>query len=86
MKFYNNTILNPIKDSKGNVVAVMGIVRDVTERKKLEKDSLECHAKYKYLFENVKAGAFCSSLKSGKILDVNSHILKMFGHEKKRRL
>jgi len=81
--FYNNTILNPVKDSKGNIVAVMGIVRDVTEQQRLEKESLESRAKYKYLFDNVKAGAFCSSLKDGKILDVNRHILNMFGYEKK---
>ncbi len=36
-EFYNSSTLNPIKDDKGNVVAVTGIVRDTTERKKLQE-------------------------------------------------
>jgi len=32
-----STILNPIKDSTGKLIAVTGIVRDITQRKNLEK-------------------------------------------------
>jgi PAS domain S-box-containing protein len=37
-EFYNSTTLNPIKDDKGNVIAVTGIVRDITERKRAEEE------------------------------------------------
>ena len=36
-EFYNSTILNPIKDNNGNVLAVMGIVRDITKQKEAEE-------------------------------------------------
>jgi PAS domain S-box-containing protein len=85
-EFYNNTILNPVKDSKGNVVAVMGIVRNITKQKGLEKDCLESRTRYKRLFDNVRAGVFCSALKDGKILDVNDYTSKMFGYEKKEEV
>jgi len=36
-EFYISTSLNPIKNSEGKVVAVMGITRDITKEKRLEK-------------------------------------------------
>ena len=40
-EFYNSTILNPIKDNKGNIIAVMGIVRDITKQKEAEEELKE---------------------------------------------
>jgi PAS domain S-box-containing protein len=40
-EFYNSTILNPIKDSIGNVISVMGIVRDITQQKEAEKELIK---------------------------------------------
>jgi PAS domain S-box-containing protein len=37
-EFDNSTSLSPIKDDKGGVIAVTGIVRDVTDRKQLEEE------------------------------------------------
>jgi PAS domain S-box-containing protein len=36
-ELYSSTSLNPVRDDKGNVIAVTGIVRDITERKKAEE-------------------------------------------------
>jgi len=36
-EFYNSTALNPVKDGSGRVIAVAGIVRDITERKVAEE-------------------------------------------------
>jgi PAS domain S-box-containing protein len=36
-----STILNPVKDSSGNLIAVTGIVRDITQRKNLDKQLKE---------------------------------------------
>jgi PAS domain S-box-containing protein len=35
-EFYANTSLNPVKNEKGEIVAVMGIIRDISELKKSE--------------------------------------------------
>ncbi len=37
-EFYNSTSLYPIKDNRGSVIAVTGIVRDITDRKRLEEE------------------------------------------------
>ncbi len=39
-----NLTLSPIKDSAGNVIGISGIARDVTERKRIEKDLLSKNA------------------------------------------
>jgi len=36
-EFYNSTHLNPVKDDKERVIAVTGIIRDITERKRAEE-------------------------------------------------
>ncbi len=36
-EYYNSTKLNPIKDDSGRVIAVAGIVRDITRRKQAEE-------------------------------------------------
>jgi PAS domain S-box-containing protein len=37
-ELYSSTSLNPVRDDRGNVIAVTGIVRDITERKKVEDE------------------------------------------------
>jgi PAS domain S-box-containing protein len=51
-ELYNNTVLNPIKDGNGKVIAVMGIVRDVTEKKKTEQALLESEERWRSLAQN----------------------------------
>lgn len=45
-EFYSSTNLNPVKDDKGRVTAVIGIVRDITERKIIE-DKIKASLKEK---------------------------------------
>jgi PAS domain S-box-containing protein len=42
--------LSPIKNSAGNVIGISGIARDITERKKIEKDLLTKNAELSKLF------------------------------------
>jgi PAS domain S-box-containing protein len=37
-ELYNSTSLNPVRDDNGRVTAVTGIVRDITERKRMEEE------------------------------------------------
>jgi len=50
--FYNSTNLTPVKDFNGKIVAVMGIARDITERKKAEEKLKENEEKWRALTEN----------------------------------
>jgi PAS domain S-box-containing protein len=57
-------------------------VRDITERKKFERDLRESEEKYRNLFERVRHGLFISS-KEGKFLDCNQAMLGLLGYEDK---
>lgn len=45
-----NLTLSPIKDSSGDIIGISGIARDVTERKRIEKDLLSKNAVLSKLF------------------------------------
>ncbi|MGA9049021.1 MAG: PAS domain S-box protein [Dehalococcoidia bacterium] len=44
---WNSTSLSPMKDLNGKVIAVIGIVRDITERKQFEEDLIKSYGKTK---------------------------------------
>lgn len=43
--------LSPIRDSKGNIIAISGITRDISGQKRLERSLKESEERYKSLFE-----------------------------------
>ncbi len=53
-EFYISTGLNPIKNSEGKVIAVIGIVRNITERKKAEDKLRETQEKYEKEINELK--------------------------------
>lgn len=63
--------LVPLKDPAGRVTKLLGITRDVTERKKLEAEILTSGEKYRALFENANAAIFLADAETGIIVDAN---------------
>ncbi|MCK5551589.1 MAG: PAS domain S-box protein, partial [Deltaproteobacteria bacterium] len=57
-------------------------LRDITERKRFERDLKASEEKYRNLFERVRHGLFISS-KEGRFLDCNQALLDMLGYEDK---
>jgi len=57
-------------------------LRDITERKRFERDLKTSEEKYRNLFERVRHGLFISS-KEGRFLDCNQALLDMLGYENK---
>jgi PAS domain S-box-containing protein len=57
-------------------------LRDITERKRFERDLKASEEKYRTLFERVRHGLFIST-KEGKFLDCNQALLDMLGYENK---
>lgn len=64
----------------GGKKVIQGIVRDVTERKKAENEIKFSEEKYRSIFESSLEGIVISDLK-GKILEVNTATLDIFGYE-----
>jgi len=57
-------------------------LRDITERKRFERDLKASEEKYRNLFESVRHGLFISS-KEGRFLDCNQALVDMLGYKDK---
>ena len=74
-----------IRDSKNAIVGMMGISRDITERRKAEVALRKSEDKYRSLFENAPIGISIVD-GEGKILDFNDAMLRLHGYSRKDRL
>lgn len=90
-ELYISAHLNPIKDNEGNVIAVLGVSRDITELKKLEDEKKKAilsakraiartEKKYQSLVNNAVEGIYRITL-NGDFLEINPSLAKMLGYD-----
>lgn len=72
--------LMPVVDSRGRIGSVLGVSRDITEKRKGEEALRVSEAKYRNLFENAVVGFFRSS-HDGRLIGANTAYAKMYGYE-----
>lgn len=68
-----------------NQIAIMNIVRDITERKKVDAELLESEKLYHNLVERLPDGVYKSS-HDGKFIEINPAMVKMMGYSSKEEL
>src|SRR5512136_424643 len=71
----------PTRSEDGRI-KTYAYIRDITERKKFERDLKDSEEKLRNLFERVRHGLFVSS-EEGKFLDCNQALLDMLGYSTK---
>jgi PAS domain S-box-containing protein len=71
--------------TRGGKVEVIGIARDITDRKKMEEALRESEKKYRTLFEGANDTIILLDA-SGKIVDINKRAEEVFGGSKKELL
>ena len=71
----------PTRSEDGRI-KTYAYIRDITERKKFEKELKESEEKFRNLFERVQHGLFISS-QEGRFLDCNQAMLEMAGYPNK---
>jgi PAS domain S-box-containing protein len=76
--YFISTTLNPVKDGKGNVISIFGVVRDITEKKKAENALRESEEQLKTINENITDAIFAKD-KERKYTFVNPAAVKMMG-------
>ncbi len=71
----------PTRSEDGRI-KTYAYIRDITERKKFEKELKESEEKFRNLFERVQHGLFIST-REGRFLDCNQAMLEMAGYKDK---
>jgi two-component system NtrC family sensor kinase len=71
----------PTRSDEGRI-RTYAYIKDVTERKKFEKELRESEKRCQNLFERVRDGVFISS-REGRFMDCNPALLEMLGYETK---
>jgi len=77
---WNSTSLSPMKDLNGKVIAVMGIVRDITEGKEAAEALRESELLYRRLIETSPDAIGLMDI-NGTIIMHNKQALEVFGFE-----
>lgn len=67
-----------LPNTESKVPAVLGVITDISERKRIEQEIHEREEKYHTLYETMRQGAFYQSF-DGRMLDVNPAALEFFG-------
>jgi len=76
-----------LKDAQGNLVGFIGIIRDITERKRAEEALKDSEERYKSLVTNVKLGVFRSTPgRTGRFLEVNPAMEEITGYSREELL
>jgi len=78
-KLYVSTILSPVKNIEGKTTAVLGIVRNFTERKGMEEALRAAETRIRGLMNAVPVGISLST-PDGHLVEANDELWKMFGY------
>jgi len=73
---------SPIKDSDGDIVAVMEMNLDITARKKLEEELELSEKKYHTIFNNIPNPVFVLDENTLEVLDCNDSVAAVYGCSK----
>jgi diguanylate cyclase (GGDEF)-like protein/PAS domain S-box-containing protein len=69
-----------VHDAQGNVLAIEGLIHDVTSRKEAEQGLREAERRYRGLFDNALEGIFRTTL-DGRYLGANPALANIYGFE-----
>ena len=74
-----NLNLTPSFDERGNVMGILGIGEDITERKKMDESLRESEEKYRTILESIEEGYFEADL-TGNFTFLNDALCKISGY------
>jgi two-component system, cell cycle sensor histidine kinase and response regulator CckA len=74
----------PLHDEKGKVTALLGITRDITEQKRVEKALKESEAMFRCLAEEALVGVYM--IRDGRYVYMNQKAAEMWGYSREELL
>ena len=72
-----------LRNNKGEIEYILTVFRDVSQRINLEKSLKESEEKLRAIFDSTNDAIFIHDGETGKIIDVNHTMLKMYGYKHK---
>jgi len=78
-KVFLDTVKIPLRDVDGTPYGLVGISRDITERKKAAESLQASETKFRTIFDSANDAIFIHDVESGAIIDVNQRMCEMFG-------
>jgi PAS domain S-box-containing protein len=78
---WTETEANFIYGADGEPHSIIGVTRDITERRRSEKAIRESEKKHRHLFETAMVGIYRTRIEDGKFLAANKIMAKMLGYE-----
>jgi two-component system cell cycle sensor histidine kinase/response regulator CckA len=65
----------------GQIVGMVSIARDITNRKLMEEALWESEARYRHLFNNAQVGLFRARISDGLLLEANNRAAQILGYD-----
>jgi PAS domain S-box-containing protein len=81
-RIWVDTTKIPLRDSDGKVSILIGVLEDITERKRAEENLKESETRYRYLFEHNPVPMLIYELARLNILAVNDAFIAHYGYSK----
>ncbi len=72
-------IKTPVYDAKGVIAGILGIARNITERKQAEKALYDSHKRFLTVLDSIDATVYVADMKTYEILFMNKHMVDSFG-------
>jgi PAS domain S-box-containing protein len=69
----------PIQDSEGRIIGFLGMITDVTERKRTEEALKESHDRLITILESLDAIVYVADMETHEILFANNYVRRVFG-------
>jgi PAS domain S-box-containing protein len=77
--------ITPITDENGRIKEIMGVIRDITDRKRAEEVLMESEKKYRDLVDNSLVSVFKTNL-NGDLLFFNQALVELFDYNSPQQL
>ena len=80
--FWQSVAISPITDFDGYIINFVGVMSDITERKKADEALRRSEKKFAALFGATPALLAVSTLEEGRLIEVNEKVLKTLGYSR----